>query len=973
MSLDNHKDAAKGSLDAMKLRLKRQTELMQYLDEAKWYKSLAENFSDVLWTTDLEFNTVYISPSIFTLTGDTPENHIKKSLSERYPPTSAEMLIQLFTEEMLEEENPNNDPSRSRIIEAEFYKTDGSTVWVSINVSFIRDKAGRAIGIKGLTRDISQRKHVEDILNHTRQSYLDILNSLSEAIYVQSLDGTFIDVNEGAARMYKCSREDLIGKTPNDLAAPGMNDLEMIAGKIKQVHETGIPSTFEFWAVRANGEHFPKEIILNRGVYFSQPVIIATARDITNTKKIQQSLIDSEQLHRKILMTVPDLVVRADLEGTIVYVNEEALASFSISSPDHVIGHNVFSFITDDDLPRAMENYQIMLQNKVGLQEYKINNPDGLVFDCEVNADVILDSQNQIAGMVYVLRDVSERKRAEKQLSLQTHLRQLLVEISSEYINLPIDKVETEIAASMNKLSDFVHADRCYICDFDDTTDMFSITYEWCGENIEKLINTLQNVPLHPDWVDAFKLGKPLYIPDVSKLPDGLAKQTLMPRKVITLIALPMIHNGRCIGFVGFDSLNSRHYYSKIEQQLLQVFTQMLVNIRLRQKNEKELIEAKEKAEDSDRLKLAFLANMSHEIRTPMNGILGFASLLKEANLTGDQRREFIELIEKSGIRMLNVLNDIISISKIEAGLMTLNKKEINVNDQVEYIHAFFKHEVTAKGMKLFSHSPLPLHQSQIYTDPEKLYAILSNLVKNSIKYSDGGTIQIGYDKQGDRLIFYVRDTGIGIPKSKQESIFERFVQVDNSTSRAYEGAGLGLSIAKAYVQMLGGSIWVESEVGKGSCFYFDVPYETSFKTGNQLFSDAETLTDEQSLSRLNVLIAEDEDISFQLIYNYISGFCSNVLRAKTGIEAVEIYSDNPELDLILMDVKMPEMDGYEATRQIRKTGSEIVIIAQTAYGLTSDVNTALLAGCNDYIAKPINKLELTAMIQKHLKKDKSL
>ncbi len=244
-----------------------------------------------------------------------------------------------------------------------------------------------------------------------------------------------------------------------------------------------------------------------------------------------------------------------------------------------------------------------------------------------------------------------------------------------------------------------------------------------------------------------------------------------------------------------------------------------------RKKMLEELVAAKEKAQESDRLKSAFLANMSHEIRTPMNGILGFAELLKKPNLTGNEQQKYIRIIEKSGSRMLNIINDIIDISKIEVGLMKLDINETNINEQIEYIYTFFKPEVEAKGMKLMFKTTLSSQEAIIKTDREKVYAILTNLVKNAIKYSKEGKIEIGYKKKDEVLEFYVKDTGIGIPKDRQEAIFMRFIQADIADKMAHQGTGLGLSITRAYIEMLGGKIWVESEVEIGSNFYFTLPY----------------------------------------------------------------------------------------------------------------------------------------------------
>lgn len=242
-------------------------------------------------------------------------------------------------------------------------------------------------------------------------------------------------------------------------------------------------------------------------------------------------------------------------------------------------------------------------------------------------------------------------------------------------------------------------------------------------------------------------------------------------------------------------------------------------------KEKEQLVIAKEKAEESDRLKSAFLANMSHEIRTPMNGILGFSGILKEPNLSGEKQLKYINIIEKSGERLLNIINDIVSISKIESGQMLVNLKNSNINDQMDFIYDFFKPQIEGKGIKFSCNKSLTNSNAIIHTDQEKVYAILTNLVKNAVKFTVKGSIDIGYFEKNSFITFFIKDTGIGIPNNRKDFIFDRFIQADISDVMARQGAGLGLSISKAYVEMLGGEIWVETELGKGSMFCFTLPY----------------------------------------------------------------------------------------------------------------------------------------------------
>ncbi|NTW23632.1 MAG: response regulator [Lentimicrobium sp.] len=379
-----------------------------------------------------------------------------------------------------------------------------------------------------------------------------------------------------------------------------------------------------------------------------------------------------------------------------------------------------------------------------------------------------------------------------------------------------------------------------------------------------------------------------------------------------------------------------------------------------------ELIAAREKAEESDHLKSAFLANMSHEIRTPMNGILGFADLLKEPGLSGYTQQKYIGIIEKSGARMLNIINNIIDISKIESGLMEINLRESEINEQLEFIYNFFKPEVESKGLQLIYSKTDQSNKLIVQTDHEKIYAILSNLIKNSIKYTSHGYIEIGFTMKGNYIEFFVKDTGIGIPLARQQAVFERFIQADIYDKAALQGAGLGLSIASAYVELLGGKIWLESDENKGTTFYFTVPlHATPVKIIEKRKHFPFVVSSNQAVN-LKVLIADDDEISGRVMQLGVGKFARQILKAKTGTEAVEVCLEHTDIDLVMMDIRMPVLDGYIATKQIRAFNKQVIIIAQTSSALAGDRARAINAGCNDYITKPIAIEKLESLIQKY-------
>jgi len=397
----------------------------------------------------------------------------------------------------------------------------------------------------------------------------------------------------------------------------------------------------------------------------------------------------------------------------------------------------------------------------------------------------------------------------------------------------------------------------------------------------------------------------------------------------------------------------------------------MFSDITKRKQIETELIAAKEKTELSNRLKTAFLNNMSHEIRTPLNGINGFLELLQDPNLDTESKQEYINIISISSNRLITTVTDIMEISKIEAGLIDVYTKEVSINKVLNELYDFFSLDAKNQGLKLIQFPSLSDDESVVLTDNQKLNGILANLIKNAIKFTDKGSVTFGYNiitdtASGSSIHFYVKDTGIGVPQDRQQAIFNRFEQADIEDTRAFEGSGLGLAIAKSYVEILGGKIWLKSEEGFGSEFMFTIPYKGKTSIVKKEKQQKESENKQGNLKAMTILIAEDEEVNNQLYEVVFKNTFKQIIYVKNGQQAIETCKAIPKIDLILMDIKMPVMNGYTATREIRKFNKEIIIIAQTAFGLKGDREKAIEAGCNDYIAKPINKNLLFEMIKLH-------
>ncbi len=380
---------------------------------------------------------------------------------------------------------------------------------------------------------------------------------------------------------------------------------------------------------------------------------------------------------------------------------------------------------------------------------------------------------------------------------------------------------------------------------------------------------------------------------------------------------------------------------------------------------------ALKKVEESDNFKSSFLANLSHEIRTPLNGILGFSKLLNDSNIPSETRKQYISIINKRGRNLLKIINDIINISQIDAGQVEITNSVFNLNQLLNDLYKIFNSDTYGSkkvNIELKTIRSLSDSKSYILADPNRLEQILVNLIDNAFKYTMSGSVEFGYyiDKN-QTLLFFVRDTGIGIPDEERDLVFNRFYKAGRKNSTS--GTGLGLPICKGLVELIGGQIWFDSVPHQGTTFYFTIPFIPTKSGNNNYFSLASLGENNLSFEGKVILVVEDDLNSYQIIEALLRDTKAKVIHSKNGEDAVEICKIIPDIDLVLMDMRLPFLSGYEATTQIKSIKPSLTIVAQTAYALSDDKANCFKAGCDDFIPKPIDPDDFLRIVAYHLLK----
>jgi len=828
-------------------------------------------------------------------------------------------------------------------IQYRLINASGKIVYVYEKGIGIFNKQGEPINIEGFVADIS-----ETMLAREEISKLSMAVEQSPSIIViTDTQGKLVYANPKFTELTGYKQKELIGKKSNILKSGSQSD--EIYKELWETITTGNTWKGEFHNKKKDGTLFWESASISPILDDNGTIIyyIKVAEDVTDRKKASKALDESESKYQKLIETSAEGFWLINEDGITQEVND-SLCRILGYNKDEIIGKKPYDFVDEEN--RKIFRAQINDANsrKQRTYEIKMTTKSGDQIPTRFNATSISDNEDNFIGSFAFVTDISKSKRDEQ-------IQRVLYNISN--IGITAGNLNEFIKQIQNELNKIIDTTNFFVALNDKETDTLLLPL------ISDEKDDIQSIPKGKTLTDyVIRTKKPLLAnkKTTKELEQkGEIEQVGTDCKV--WLGVPLMINNEVFGALVIQSYNDENAYNTTDMKMLEFVSEQISISINRKKDEEDIIAALEKATESDKLKTAFLQNISHEIRTPMNGIMGFTSLLKDSSLSGEEQQSYLDVIMISGKRMLNTLNDLMDMSMLETGQVKMNLCETNINSEFSILHEFFTLEVEKKGLEIHVNTPLPSEKVNILTDRDKFFAICTNLIKNAIKYSVEGRIDFGYEISGDFIKFYVKDMGLGIPEKRLDAIFERFVQADLEDVKVYEGTGLGLSISKAYIELLGGKIWVDSIEGKGSQFYFTLPYNPIIEDAKE--STTKSLTTEKPKTK-KYLIAEDEEFASEFLGIILEGPDTELLFAKNGFEAVDICRQNPDIDLILMDIKLPKMDGYTATAKIRTFNEKVPIIAQTAYALAGDREKALAAGCNEHITKPINKDLLLSIIE---------
>jgi len=707
---------------------------------------------------------------------------------------------------------------------------------------------------------------------------------------------------------------------------------ELLSSAIENTKKTGIPYELELQTIKkddTNGWMWVSgEVVKNRENTITG--MWGAAQDITRQKEIEIELklakekAEENETHLKeIIDNLFEGYQILDFNWTYLYINKAA-EKHNMRPSSEMLGKKYMDCWPGITKTKLFQLIKDCIENR---NQYRFENefiyPNGEIGWFDVGIQPVKD------GVFILTNDISEKKRSEQKLLKE----KIKVENSERQLK------KAQRTAKVGNWIWYIQENRLWWSD--EMHNIFEIEKSSFSGKLTEILEEL----VHPDDIAKVNESNQSVIDNAQPIPvEYRIKTRNGTEKYVFAVADEVIKD------------------TDGKSQILTGIAQDITEYKLIQK---QLEDAKADAEKSNNLKSSFLANMSHEIRTPMNAITGFASFLKDRSFSRDEIDKYADIIITSGNHLLNLINDIIDISKIDAGHISLSKEIINLDALMRELYSFFHSNLMAKNnQNITLNMNAPQLDMQIVTDETRLRQILINLLANAVKFTEQGEVEFGYFIKKDKLLFYVRDTGIGISPEKQEIIFNRFQQGTDSTEKLYGGTGLGLAIAKACTHLLNGNIWLESEVNKGTTFYFTIDYSVAYTSMPQ---NKQNNNETFNFNGEVILIAEDDIYNFTYLETVLSKYNLKLIRTKTGKETIDKALELDNIKLILMDIQMPDLTGTEATIEIRKHKPDLPIIAQTAYALNDDKRRFLEIGCNEYISKPINKSQLLHLVNNFL------
>ncbi len=794
--------------------------------------------------------------------------------------------------------------------------------------------------------------------------FLRIREEYSELIFRNSKEGIIIIQDEKLVYadpqvldFLDISREEMAGRRFFEFIYP--DDLE----KVKAIHKRRMAgeNNIEKYLFRIFSPGGGYEDLETTGFLIEwegRPASLNMLTKVTKRMEAEAIIRESERKFRSLYGKMIEATVEVDIDGRITDMNHafEKLLSYG---RDELIGSVLKDLVHADWKEEDRKHYeQALSKGYCDLYELDLTDKQGLPIPVEIRCYLREDERSRPEGCWYFIRDIRMRKQYQDVLKeSEKKLKTVL-----EYFPAPIILIDLSfIYDYLSSIS--VNRDTDPETFFRSSPDEFAR----CLGNIKaKYVNK-----------EAFQFFS---INSMAEIEDKLfdSRNADMSELIMDVIQKAWLKEGDYEKEVSFD-IGPDHTRTAVFKSVIlpgnenswETVLVSITDLSEKKKTIKQLEEAKNKAEESDRLKTAFLANMSHEIRTPMNAIVGFSELLRTTDAQGPDRAEYFSIINNSCNTLSKLIDDIIDLAKIEAGQTTIVDDACRLYDLMKELQRYFEEEVkrSGKAMKIIMDSSIDPDLS-IRVDEFRLRQVISNIIANAVKFTEKGFIFWGCDIIKNReLRFHIKDTGIGIDQDKTDLIFDRFRQMDGSSVRKYGGTGLGLPVSKSLVTLMGGELWVKSQPGSGSEFFFTIPYKKMTKPEPEHEAEAVVNNvEEYDFRNKGVLVVEDNLSNYEFIKAVLSRTKVKLYWADDGAKALEMFRKKKRhLNAVLMDIQIPEMNGYETTRLMKKIDQDIPVIAQTAFAMSRDKEKSLDAGCDDYIPKPIKPTDLLDMLAKYL------